>query len=475
MEEKPLEIEEIPQGMKELYSKARDFIESTNDIKIYSHIDCDGISAGAILSIILDRLKIKHEIEFVSLDKLENIEINHDLTIFSDLGSGQEIEKNAKDTSKILVLDHHPPLKDKDFKDHVPYDYIEINPLHWGIDGSYYVSGGGLCYFLACEFGYTDLSWIGILSAVGDMQNIRTGKLEGLNKIILNDAVKDGYVKCISDLSLYGRETRPLFIALSYFSDVNLPITNNKTESIALMKELGIARKKGKRFRTLSDLDNSEKGKLFSKLLEMLSTVVPGEYVQYIPRLILGDSYEFLLEDKHTFLRDASEFSTAMNACARNKQEAVALEILKGDRIIALDQLDIISQNHRRYLAEHIQLIEGSDKIIEMDNIQYFNGSGIKSEVVGTIAGMILSFGNWKKPMIGFTQISDEDDDLKISLRCSRLLAYSGIHFGNIIREVSRSLGGNGGGHSVACGAYIPKDKKDEFLTKFNDSLEGLI
>ena len=475
MEEEPLEIEDLPQEMKDLYSKARDFIESSNDIKIYSHIDCDGISAGAILSIILDRLKIKHEIEFVSLDKLENVEIKHELTIFSDLGSGQPIEKNAKDSSKILVLDHHPPIKDKDYKDTVPFDYIEINPLHYGIDGSYYISGGGLCYFLAREFGYNDLSWIGVLAAVGDMQNTRTGHLEGLNKLMLNDAVRDGYVNVSSDLSLYGRETRPLFIALSYFSDVNLPITNNKTECIAVMRDLGIARKKGDRFRTLSDLDNSEKSKLFSKLIEMLSMVVPGEYVQYVPRLILGDSYEFLLEDKHTFLRDASEFSTAMNACARNKEEHVALEILKGDRFVALDALDAISLKHRRYLAEQIQLIEGSDKIVEMDNIQYFNGSGIRSEVVGTIAGMILSFGNWRKPMIGFTQISDEDDDLKISLRCSRLLAYSGIHFGNIIREISKKLGGNGGGHSVACGAYIPKDKKDEFLNNFNDILEGLI
>jgi RecJ-like exonuclease len=47
------------------------------------------------------------------------------------------------------------------------------------------------------------------------------------------------------------------------------------------------------------------------------------------------------------------------------------------------------------------------------------------------------------------------------------------IHFGNIIREVSQSLGGNGGGHSVACGAYIPHDKKDEFLNLFNQKLEG--
>ena len=93
--------------------------------------------------------------------------------------------------------------------------------------------------------------------------------------------------------------------------------------------------------------------------------------------------------------------------------------------------------------------------------------------MVGTIAGMILSYGDWRKPIIGFTQVSEENTDLKISLRCSRLLAYDGIHFGNIIREVAQSLGGNGGGHNVACGAYIPADKKEDFLNLMNDKLEG--
>ena len=38
---------------------------------------------------------------------------------------------------------------------------------------------------------------------------------------------------------------------------------------------------------------------------------------------------------------------------------------------------------------------------------------------------------------------------------------------------MAQSLGGNGGGHDVACGAYIPKEKKDEFLNLMNEKLEG--
>lgn len=463
---------QIPQLMQEQYRQAREIIESSEDIKIYSHIDCDGICSGAILSSILDRQNKDHEIEFVNLDALEDINLTHELTIFSDLGSGQQIDTNAKKGQKIIVLDHHPPLRDLDYKNDKDYTYLEINPMHHGIDGSYYVCGGGLCYFLAKEFGYDDLSWIGVLSAIGDMQNTKTGRFEGLNRIIQQDAIDGGYLELTeNDLNIYGRNSRPLFVALSYFSDVKLPITNNTNETMAILEELGIDEKHNRK--TLNQLTMEEKTKLIQRLVEMLSKAVPGKYVRYIPQLIIGDSYTFLKEDKTGPLRDASEFSTAMNACGRNREEKVAMEVLKGDRFVALDELEAISLEHRRNLAQAISRIAESDEanIIEIENLQYFDGTGIKPEIVGTITGMILGYCNWKKPIIGFTQTDSEG--LKISLRCSRLLSYDGIHFGNIIRQVANEVGGTGGGHAMACGAYIPIEKKTEFIERFNSHLNG--
>ena len=466
----------LPAGMQEKYEEAKNLILESSSIQVYSHIDCDGMCAGAIISTVLDRLGKKHDLDFVNLNELEDIPITHDLTIFTDLGSGQPVDKNAGKDSKIIILDHHPPLRSIDYNDSVDYTYLEVNPMFYGIDGSDNVSGGGLSYFLARTFDYKDLSWIGVLSAVGDMQNSKTGKLVGLNRIILKDSVDSGYVKCNSDLCLYGRETRPLFVAMAYFSDVNLPITNNRNEAIAVLDELGIPHKTDDgRQRTLCDLSNMEKGELFSELVRMMSKVVPERYVKYIPKLVSADSYDFLYEDNHTFLRDASEFSTAMNACGRNQEYGVACEILKGNRSDALDALEVVSKTHKMNLRQSIEKVTEESSIIELDNLQYFNGSGIGVTSIGTISGMILSQGNWRKPIIGLAPISDENPDWKISLRCSRLLAFDGIHFGNIIREVSQSLGGNGGGHSVACGAYIPYDKKDEFLNLFNEKLEGKI
>ena len=460
--------------MHEQFIEAKEIIENSEDIKVYSHIDCDGICSGAILSTILDRQNKEHEIEFVNLDVLDDIELTHELTIFSDLGSGQRIDTKAMEGQKIIILDHHPPLRNPDYRNGKNYTYLEINPLHHGIDGSYYVCGGGLCYFLAREFGYTDLSWIGVLSAIGDMQNTKTGHFEGLNENIQQDAIDEGYLEVTkNDINIYGRNSRPLFVALSYFSDVNLPITNNTTETMAILEELGIDEKHNRK--KLNELTNEEKGKLFKRLVEMISTAVPGRYVKYIPQLIIGDSYTFIKEDEHSFLRDGSEFSTAMNACGRNHEEKIAMEVLKGDRIEALDQLEEISKTHRYNLATSISKVAEGDEtaIVEMENIQYFDGDGIKPEIVGTVTGMILGYCNWKKPIIGFTQT--DETGLKVSLRCSRLLSYDGIHFGNIIREIASEVGGSGGGHAMACGAYIPLEKKSEFLELSNNELSGKI
>lgn len=530
---------EIPALMAEQYRQAKELIEKSTDIKVYSHIDCDGICSGAILSTILDRQKKPHEIDFVNLDVLDNIELTHELTIFSDLGSGQNITGKATKDNNILILDHHPPLRDLDYKNDKDYTYLEINPIHHGIDGSYYVCGGGLCYFLAKEFGYTDLSWIGVLSAIGDMQNTHSGHFEGLNEIIQEDAENEGYLDLTrSDLNIYGRNTRELFIALSYFSDVKLPITDNQNEAKALLDELGIdstlkrvtpeeadvlekigilceagkdytltrqdrailnmeldgvkkaqalpsylskdefiilhqTQRRIKR-KTLSDLTDSEKGKLYNALNRMIINEVPPKYYEHIPKVLIGDSYTFLLEDPSSFLRDGAEFSTAMNACGRNHEEKIAMEVLKGNRDWALVDLEEISRKHRYNLATSMQKVTDGENIIELENLQYFDGTGIKPEIVGTITGMILGHCNWRKPIIGFTQIEDTDG-LKVSLRCSRFLSYDGIHFGNIIREVSREVGGSGGGHAMACGAYIPLDKKEEFIQKFNISLNGKI
>jgi single-stranded-DNA-specific exonuclease len=466
-------VEDHISQMKLGFKKAHEIVQNAEDVKIYSHIDCDGISAGAILSSTLDRLEIDHEIDFISLDKIEDLKAENELTIFSDLGSGQNLSQFARSTSQVLVLDHHPPIRKMN---QFNGNFLELNPNHFNMDGSYEISGGGMSYFLARTFGFYDLSWMGVLSAVGDMQNSLTGKLHGLNEKILEDSISANLVNSSYDLSIYGRQTRPLFVALSYFGDVKLPITNNRNECILMLKKLEIPTKNnGGKQRTLYDLSIDEKKRIFSELVRMLTREVPHRYVKYIPQLVSGDAYEFLEEQIYTPLRDASEFSTAINACSRNKEYKIALNVLKGDRSSALKDMEKLARKHRSYLAQKMEWVKEEDRLNHLKNLQYFEGNEIKSIVIGTITGMLLSYGDWRKPIIGFTNLGDDNGGVKVSLRCSRLLAYDGIHFGNCVRKVAEKVGGTGGGHSVACGAYIPESQVDKFLRIVDDALNGRV
>ncbi|MDI6841882.1 MAG: single-stranded-DNA-specific exonuclease RecJ [Methanothermobacter wolfeii] len=454
--------------LKRGFSRAREMIESSENVTVYSHTDCDGISAATILMKVLERLGKDHEINIININEIPDIEPGPDLTVFADLGSGQRIQDMMRSGSRILILDHHPPLRKKDFTAPAG-ELLELNPLFYGMDGSTHISGGGMAYLLAREFGYRDLSWIGLLAAVGDMQNITEGAMVGLNREILHDSMEAG-VESWKDLTIYGRHTRPIVNALSYFGDVTLPTTNNPNECIARLRNLGIPLTNGDFQRRLCDLTDEEKKKLFREIYQMMVNEVPERYQRYIPRLILGEVYELSSEEKYSPFRDLTEFSTAVNACNRNHEWELAVEIIGGDREGNLERLQEVLRDHRAYLAETMERIIHDDLIRSMENLQYFHAPDVKVSVTGTIAGMILSYGDWRKPMIGF---SETGDGLKVSLRCSRLLAFDGIHFGSIIRKVAGKVGGSGGGHATACGAYIPAEKDSEFLRLFNRAIEN--
>ena len=74
--------------------------------------------------------------EFITLDKIDALEIENELTIFSDLGSGQNVDKLGNSSSKILILDHHPPLRPMVYDNHISGKFLELNPHYYGLDGS---------------------------------------------------------------------------------------------------------------------------------------------------------------------------------------------------------------------------------------------------------------------------------------------------------------------------------------------------
>lgn len=69
-----------------------------------------------------------------------------------------------------------------------------------------------------------------------------------------------------------------------------------------------------------------------------------------------------------------------------------------------------------------------------------------------------------RKPILAFAEKNDEE--VKVSARGSHFLTGNGLDLSVVMREASRHVGGDGGGHDVAAGATIPAGKQAEFVAE---------
>ncbi len=443
-------------------------------IEIVSHMDTDGVCSAALMSKALDRLEIPHNVKFVRMLYREVIEELDppDLIIFTDLGSSQLKNVRNKFLGRdVIIADHHSPQPGEGWP-----GLVHLNAHHYGLDGVQEVSAAGMTYLIARELDPSnlDLSALAIIGAIGDIQNA-WGKLIGYNREIAKDAVRSGALDQKIDLMLYGRHSRPIFKALESFTDPPIPgISNSATGCVNLLKDLDIPLKGNGEWRRPVDLTDPEKRRLASELIARAYMYVPKELVQYVPGLIIGEAHTLLSEEGRSVLRDADGFSTCLNSTARHEQPLIGFEVAKGDRRIYLNAMFNLLRHHRRSIAEGMEFIEQSGlQQGRKGYIQYFDASGeIKETFIGTIASLTLGYGNCDpyRPIVGVIR---EGSAAKISARCSKLLFLKGLDMGRAIYEAAHSVGGEGGGHAVACGAQVPENQVPEFLGKFEDLLVG--
>ncbi|TFF98824.1 MAG: DHH family phosphoesterase, partial [Promethearchaeota archaeon] len=152
------------ENAKRFFFKNIEKMDST--VRVYTHIDADGIAAGAILGKALYRANIPFQITVLrQLEREEILKIasseSNNFIIFSDFGSGQYLELQEKliengHLAPFLILDHHIPqnIANKEDFDSIENIHIEttpwqINPYFYDIDGSSEISGAGICYYFA--------------------------------------------------------------------------------------------------------------------------------------------------------------------------------------------------------------------------------------------------------------------------------------------------------------------------------------
>ncbi|MFW6320624.1 MAG: DHHA1 domain-containing protein [Halohasta sp.] len=458
-------------------------LRAADSVLLASHIDADGLTSAAIAATALERAGIPFETVFAKqLDETELESIaaaDHDTVLFTDFGSGQLdliAAHEAAGEFTPVIADHHQPAD--------ATTEFHLNPLLAGINGASELSGAGASYVLARALASSDagsssaeddsdpsvdnrdLAALAVVGAVGDMQAGVDG-LTGANTKIVDEGIEAGVVAETTDLTLYGKQTRPLPKLLEYASEARIPgISNDAAGTIEFLSELDLDLKSGGEWRCWVDLADDERQQLASALVRRaVKSGVPAARINEL----IGTSYQLTNEEPGTELRDVSEFSTLLNATARYERADVGLAVCLGDREAALDRARQLLRNHRRNLSEGLQWVK-TEGVTAEEHVQWFDaGTRIRETIVGIVAGMAVGAPGVRRdrPIIAFAEKSA--DEIKVSARGSHSLVRKGLDLSAVMREAARHVGGDGGGHDVAAGATIPVGEQESFVDRANE------
>ncbi len=431
-------------------------VERMRAPRIVGHYDCDGLASTSVVARALRKMDKKYAI--TTLRKLSEREIeslaNEREVIFVDFGAAraEEIEKLGAD---CVIIDHHQTREGAR-----EGAVLQANPHIFGIDGGTELSASGTAYFVFRELdeGSVDLAVVG---AVGDMQ----APLQGANREILYDGEKAGRVKSAVDIKLFGRITRPLVQFLTFATEPFLPgLTGNEEACAAFLGELKIELKENERWRAYYDLSKEEKKRFVNGLVDYLYSRGAG----MAARELVGEVYLLLKQPERTELSDASEFATLLNACGRHDKPEVGIGVCMGDDG-AFEEAKKLLQLHRSALREGIKFALAN--VEDFGKFYFLDGRGVIDDgIIGVVAGML--YGNIRMDKPVFAAALDENGQIKISTRATKRLVKEGLNLGALLREATAGIG-EGGGHAIAAGATIKKDKLDEFLRRASELVGG--
>ncbi|MBI2128153.1 MAG: DHH family phosphoesterase [Nitrosarchaeum sp.] len=439
-----------------------DCIKSKKSISVTTHIDCDGLTSGSIITKALIRagarctVRTSKEFSKKVIDSLKKD--SRDFHVITDLAGGFANNLDESLGENWVVLDHHQISEKEQDNQKV------INAWKYGIDGGTEICAGGMAYLaaMALDDKNSDLSAIAVVSALGDRQDQGERKsFIGKNYEIANTAKEEGLVDIDLDLLLVGRETRPLPDALAFTSQPFIEgLTWNRDACLSLLNSSGIQLKDGGRWRVPAELNDEEK----RSVIETISKFTSGKNATEIMSELIGYTYTFPREDKRSFLRDGREFSTMLNSCGRIGRSGVGIAVCMGDRNKILREGETILTDYRKMIREYMNVLTNERwRVSESKTCVMVNGEGIVPEMMtGTISSLIA--GSPKNAgKIVILRTGGEENTIKFSSRKS-FGCKSEINLSELMRTGAEKFDGVGGGHNAAAGAKITKDKLDGFL-----------
>ena len=452
----------LNESLSSFKDKISDCIKLNRSIIVTTHIDCDGLTSGSIITKALIRAGAKCTVR-TSNEFSQNVisgmqKDSRDFHVVTDLGGGFADELDVALKDNWFVIDHHQISDEEMDNERV------INSWKYGIDGGVEICAGGMTYLaaMALDEKNSDLAGVAVVSALGDRQDQGEKKsFIGKNSEIVKSAKEQGLVDVDLDLLLVGRETRPLSDALAFTSQPFIEgLTWNRDACLSLLNSSGVKLKEGGRWRVPAELTEDEK----RAVIESITKFTSGKNATDIMEELIGYTYTFPREDKMSFLRDGRDFSTMLNSCGRISKAGVGIAICMGDRNKMLREGESILTEYRKMIRNYMNILANERwRISESQSCVMVNGEGIVPETMtGTISSLIA--GSPKNAgKIVILRTNGEEGTIKFSSRKS-MGCKSEVNLSLLMRNGAEKFDGVGGGHDAAAGAKITKDKLDGFL-----------
>lgn len=456
----------ISESISLLTDKVSECAVSGKPISVTTHIDSDGIAAGAIIAKAVIRAGARCNVHALKEFNSESTKLltKSAFNIIIDVGTGLSNELDNAVNDSWMMIDHHQ-ITDTEIDNPRVF-----NAWKYDIDGGLDACSGTMAYLAAVSLDSrnVDLAPVAVVAALGDRQDRGSQRsLVGKNAEIVAKAEELEMLKVDTDLLLSGRETRTIRDALAYTTRPFIEgLTWNTNACDELLKKARIETKTGGRYRVAAELDEQEK----RIILEGMASFTSGADADTIASDLVGKSYTLMREGLQSFLRDAREFAAVLNSCGRIKRPGIGVVLCMGDRTTIVKETEEALENYRNTIQDCMERISSERwRIQENKACVMINAEGVVSEsMTGTISSMIAGAPSNAGKIIVLRSSAD-GGRVKFSSRKSRGCDKS-VNLSDVMKGASR-FDGIGGGHEASAGARISKNNLNGFLDYIEENV----
>lgn len=414
-------------------------------IRIVAHLDADGISGAAIVLKALLRERRPFHVTYANEhDAAFFRDLDHepyDANVFVDVG-GSALPTIVRLQGLQIVLDHRAPLEISA----ETANLCVIHPRQVGDDAAKDACGATIAFAfaLALTEANWDLAPHALVGAYADRQ--QEGGLTGWNAYVLTQALERNLIEQRKHVSL---GPGPLLDELRRprppWDRAGIP------DPRAFLEDHGIAPEA-----TAFELPAGEAETLASALIARL-------LVNGLPAHTVRDLF---VQVPHSKVHDGlaiPRLVSLASAAAREGDPGLGLATLVGDPG-ARRELEAIEARYHQTVRRLLDGLEASG-VRTLRGLQVFPVP--QPAYVGEVCGLAMQHVlPGSHAALAFTQVGER---VRCSARGLAEQATKGLDLGIALRQAASGVGGDGGGHAVAAGATLPRDRFEEFLAMADD------